>query len=96
MKKKSNSKNSKKEAKYEDLAGMVARSLNDIKAEMSSMKLEFREEFKKAYEMMGVMDDRLIKIEGHYGRRIENLEDKSRIFANTFEKDLKIKLPKGF
>ena len=86
---------SRKEITNDELAAMFARSLEDIKAEISSVKIEFRGEFKKAHSMMGVMDDRLIKIEGHYGRRLDNLEDRSRIFANTFEKDLKIKLPRG-
>jgi len=86
---------SRKEITNDELAAMFARSLEDIKAEISSVKIEFRREFKRVHEMMGVMDDRLIKIEGHYGRRLDNLEDRSRIFANTFEKDLKIKLPRG-
>ena len=66
-------KRSKKEITNEDLAGMVARGLDDVKVELSSVKLEFRNEFEKAREMMGVIDDRLIKIENHYGRRLDNL-----------------------
>ncbi|OHA91296.1 MAG: hypothetical protein A2758_02425 [Candidatus Zambryskibacteria bacterium RIFCSPHIGHO2_01_FULL_49_18] len=89
-------KRSKKEITNEDLAGMVARGLDDVKVELSSVKLEFRNEFEKAREMMGVIDDRLIKIENHYGRRLDNLEDKTRIIANVLERDLRIKLPKGF
>lgn len=88
-------KKPKKEVTNDDLAFMVARGLDDIRAELSSTKLEFRDEFKKIDSMLGVMDDRLIKIESHYGRRLDNLEDKSMIFANIFEKNLKVKLPKG-
>jgi hypothetical protein len=93
MKKKTNSK---KEITNDDLALMVARGFEDAGAELSALKLEMREEFKRVNAIMGVMDDRLIKIESHYGRRLDNLEDKSRIFANVFEKNLKIKLSKGF
>ena len=76
-------KKPKKEVTNDDLALMVARGLDDIRAELSSMKLELRDEFKKIDSMLGVMDDRLIKIESHYGRRLDNLEDKSMIFANV-------------
>ena len=92
--------NSKKEMTIDELALMVAKGFNNIgdefRTELSAIKIEFREEFKKMNTMMGVMDDRLIRIKGHYGRRLDNLEDKNRIFANMFEKNLKVKLPKGF
>ncbi len=90
----------KKEITNDELAVMVARGFNDMdnkfQVELSAVKIEFREEFKKMHTMMGIMDDRLIKIEGHYGRRLENLEDKNRIFATILERDLKVKLPRGF
>ena len=88
-------RSSKREITNEDLAVMMARGLDDIRTDLSSAKLEFRDEFKKIDSMLGVIDDRLIKIESHYGRRLDNLEDKNRIFSNIFEKNLKIKLPRG-
>ncbi|HUC88547.1 MAG TPA: hypothetical protein VMR49_00765 [Candidatus Paceibacterota bacterium] len=53
-----------------------------------------RNDVSKIYIKLDDIDHRLGSIEHNHTRRIENLEDKVRIFSTIFEKNLKIKIPK--
>lgn len=75
----------KKSITIDDLAIMVAKGFENTATKNDITRLENR---------LDDIDSRLGKIENNHNRRIENLEDKVRIFSTIFEKNLKIKLPK--
>ena len=78
---------------------MTKRGFDEVRSEMKTGFIDVRSEmkigFKEVNDRLDDIDNRLSKIENNHGRRLDNLEDKVRIFATIFEKDLKIKLPKG-
>lgn len=64
------------------------------KDDLNSVKKEFKNEIKTVNDRLDNIDFRLGRIESDHSRRLDNLEDKIRIFSTIFEKNLKIKLPK--
>jgi hypothetical protein len=103
MKKQVVKKTTKKEVTIESVAGKVdslalmIESLAEATAkgfEKTSTKEELRDLEKKLGSRLDSVEFRLGRIETSHDRRIENLEDKMRILYTTFEKQLKIKLPK--
>ena len=67
----------------DSLAVITAKGFSDVKNRLD-----------KVEERLDDVNFRLGKIEANHERRIDNLEDRMRIIYTTFEKELKIKLPK--
>ncbi|MCC6323986.1 hypothetical protein IT400_04315 [Candidatus Nomurabacteria bacterium] len=89
-----------KKMTIDDLAIMVAKGFNGIesrmvtKEEMNARFREVDERFDKVDEGLDKIESRLDNIETNDGKRLDKLEDKTRIIYTAFEKQLKIKLAK--
>ena len=78
------------------LAISVAKGFSNTtsKYDLASVKKELKNDLGVITDRLDNIDFRLSRIENDHSRRLDNLEDKVRIFATIFEKNLKIKLPK--
>ncbi|MCC6323427.1 hypothetical protein IT400_01400 [Candidatus Nomurabacteria bacterium] len=85
-----------KKITLDDLAIMVAKGFENTatKDEMNTRFNEVDERFNKVDERLDKIESRLDNIETNDGKRLDKLEDKTRIIYTAFEKQLKIKLAK--
>jgi len=106
--KKSTDKKSSKDLTNRDLAKILTAlaSKSDLKKITTSVEslaeatargfaeTATKTEARELSNHMESVELRLSRIEMNHARRIDNIEDRLRILANSFEKQLKIKLPK--